>query len=838
MSVWSTLSDSSFLEMLDSVLSKCDASHCCCGCCAALRPRYKRLVDNIFPVNPEDGLVRSNMDKLTFYSMSSPEKLDRIGEYLAQRVSRDIYRHRNPMVIIAMEAMDQLLLACHAQSLNLFVESFLKTVQKLLETTEPALQILASQSFVKFANIEEDTPSYHRRYDFFVSKFASLCHSNHPEVDVLNSLRLAGLRGIQGVVRKTVSDDLVENIWEPVHMDKIVPSLLYNMQHARPRRISNDDNSLNGLPEEQVDSENSARNIDPSALAENCLRELVGRASFGNIRSVIKPVFKHLDLHELWVPNDFAIYTFRVIMYSIQVQYSYAVVENLMMHLDTSSRSRAKVRTSMANVLAKIIAIAAGESVGPSVLEIVNSLLKHLKQSIMSPIPVDDKEAVTDEKHFQESLISALAEFAYHLPDYQKIEIMMFIIGGTPGTGKSDPENVPAETLLQHMLLKCLLKVSHKYKSTNFSTSLPLTFLDPLLRTSLVQDAYVRVLVQEILHCLLDRHDNRSKLKKPSVDICDLNLAIDKCSRADSLFYKNHGSRILVNLSESLDLNNVTRENIEAIYCTAALICVELATDEMLVDILRWALAVQDVALTNTMLHPKNRLSLHVVAISIVTLASHTMSVTTLVEYSSKVVTARNGSAPHLLNFNESSAESIQQDSISPECLLDFNTIADCMKEAGKDIMGMIPLQGPFNANQRYSWADSSVNQPSSFTDLSNINLDGSESNTSSPGLARRYAEEEVTFEALKKVLAEPVESRREAEYEKRQVICEKFRNTPFQQLVASSQSKGDVLNDTLNQILTRISVLPCGQPELNAVQHNNQSLPHYGNNFPDLFVY
>lgn len=35
---------------------------------------------------------------------------------------------------------------------------------------------------------------------------------------------------LQGVVRKTVSDDLVENIWEATHMDKIVPSLLYNMQ--------------------------------------------------------------------------------------------------------------------------------------------------------------------------------------------------------------------------------------------------------------------------------------------------------------------------------------------------------------------------------------------------------------------------------------------------------------------------------------------------------------------------------------------------------------------------------------------------------------------------------
>jgi len=43
----------------------------------------------------KDGLVKNNMEKLTFYSLSSPEKLDRIGEYLFQRASRDIYRRRN-----------------------------------------------------------------------------------------------------------------------------------------------------------------------------------------------------------------------------------------------------------------------------------------------------------------------------------------------------------------------------------------------------------------------------------------------------------------------------------------------------------------------------------------------------------------------------------------------------------------------------------------------------------------------------------------------------------------------------------------------------------------------
>ena len=46
-------------------------------------------------------------------------------------------------------------------------------------------------------------------------------------------LRVSGLRGLQGVVRKTVSDDLQVNIWEKTHMDKIVPSLLYNMHDAR-----------------------------------------------------------------------------------------------------------------------------------------------------------------------------------------------------------------------------------------------------------------------------------------------------------------------------------------------------------------------------------------------------------------------------------------------------------------------------------------------------------------------------------------------------------------------------------------------------------------------------
>lgn len=50
------------------------------------------------------------------------------------------------LVEIAMEAMDLLLMACHAQTLNLFVESFLRMIQKLMEDSNPKLQILATNS--------------------------------------------------------------------------------------------------------------------------------------------------------------------------------------------------------------------------------------------------------------------------------------------------------------------------------------------------------------------------------------------------------------------------------------------------------------------------------------------------------------------------------------------------------------------------------------------------------------------------------------------------------------------------------------------------------------------
>ncbi len=65
-----------------------------CFCCP--KPRYKRLVDRLFPEDPQTPTpVSANMDKLLFFAQTSPDHLDNIGEYLALRLRRSLQRERN-----------------------------------------------------------------------------------------------------------------------------------------------------------------------------------------------------------------------------------------------------------------------------------------------------------------------------------------------------------------------------------------------------------------------------------------------------------------------------------------------------------------------------------------------------------------------------------------------------------------------------------------------------------------------------------------------------------------------------------------------------------------------
>uniref|UniRef100_A0A8B9Y6Y3 Protein EFR3 homolog A n=1 Tax=Bos mutus grunniens TaxID=30521 RepID=A0A8B9Y6Y3_BOSMU len=741
------------------------------------------------------------MEKLTFYAVSAPEKLDRIGSYLAERLSRDVVRHRTGYVLIAMEALDQLLMACHSQSIKPFVESFLHMVAKLLESGEPKLQVLGTNSFVKFANIEEDTPSYHRRYDFFVSRFSAMCHSYHSDPEIRTEIRIAGIRGIQGVVRKTVNDELRATIWEPQHMDKIVPSLLFNMQ-----KIEEADSRIGPPPSPSA----ADKEENPAVLAENCFRELLGRASFGNMNNAVRPVFAHLDHHKLWDPNEFAVHCFKIIMYSIQAQYSHHVIQEILGHLDACKKDSPRVRAGIIQVLLEAVAIAAKGSIGPTVLEVFNTLLKHLRFSVeleandlqggsTGNANLNTSSKDSDEKIVQNAIIQTIGFFGSNLPDYQRSEIMMFIMGKVPVFGTST-HTLDISQLgdlgtrrIQIMLLRSLLMVTSGYKAKTIVTALPGSFLDPLLSPSLMEDYELRQLVLEVMHNLMDRHDNRAKLRGIRIipDVADLKIKREKICRQDTSFMKKNGQQLYRHIYLGCKEEDNVHKNYELLYTSLALITIELANEEVVIDLIRLAIALQ-------------------------------------------VIEIRTMEAPYFLPehiFRDKCMLPKSLEKHDKNLYFLTNKIAESLGGSGYSVERLsVPYVPQVTDEDRLSRRKSIVDTVSIQVDIlpNSIPSDDVVSNT-----------EEITFEALKKAI--DTSGMEEQEKEKRRLVIEKFQKAPFEEIAAQCESKANLLHDRLAQILEltiRPPPSPSGTLTITSGHAQYQSVPVYEMKFPDLCVY
>ncbi|XP_064267581.1 protein EFR3 homolog B isoform X2 [Passer domesticus] len=767
------------------------------------------------------------MEKLTFYALSAPEKLDRIGAYLSERLTRDVGRHRYGSVRVAMEALDQLLLACHCQSINLFVESFLTMVAKLLESDKPDLQILGTNSFVKFANIEEDTPSYHRSYDFFVSRFSEMCHSAHGDPDVRDRIRMSGIRGLQGVVRKTVNDELQANIWEPQHMDKIVPSLLFNLQQAGSAE-SRSPSPLQAPAQEAQES--------PGELAERCLRELLARAAFGNIKNALRPVLVHLDSHALWEPQVFARGCFRIIMFSIQPQHSHLVIQQLLSHLDANSRSAAPVRAGIVAVLSEAAAIAATGAVGPTVLEVFNTLLRQLRLSIdlalagnsgNSGAANSQKSRQLEETKFQEAVIKTIGSFSGTLPPYQQSEVMVFIMNKVPIPDHSrhsrhsrhslEPPSEPdgqenRNRLTQIMLLKSLLQVSAGFQCSSLLTALPGAFLERLLSPALLPDPEIQIFVLEILCSFIDRRGLRQRLC-PSSSIADvslLKLKVEKCSRQDSVFMKKHGAALLCHAFRLCRLGAPSRGHFRALFRLLALLGLELGTDDVITDLLRLALALQDLAQEEPQLPPLSRCALPALGAALLLFLGHLLAIPAFLQHVQEVIEARQRSAPFLLP-----EEALGEDSSAAPF--------PALPEPGSDlwflqskISEILGGAGAGYSSERLaakfcpqSGEEDRLSKRKSIGETISLQVEVESRN--SPEREQRAPAEEITYETLKKAIADSVAAE-EQERERRRLLVQKFQKAPFEEIAAHCGARASLLQSKLNQIL-QINVRPPPSP-------------------------
>lgn len=137
-----------------------------------------------------------------------------------------------------------------------------------------------------------------------------------------------------------------------------------------------------------------------------------------------------------------------------------------------------------------------------------------------------------------------------------------------------------------------------------------------------------------------------------SVNVAELDLAIEKASRPDVIFIRKHGPEIYLALYESLELSSNTVENVESIYTTLALLAIELASEETVLELLRLVLSLQDLALTSAQISLSLKFNLHAIVISLLVLISYVCNITALMEYAKKVSSFELSTIYFILKYN------------------------------------------------------------------------------------------------------------------------------------------------------------------------------------------
>ncbi|KTF92735.1 hypothetical protein cypCar_00014637, partial [Cyprinus carpio] len=482
----------------------------------------------------------------------------------------------------------------------------------------------------------------------------------------------------------------------------------------------------------------------PVELTERCFRELLGRAAYGNIKNAVKPVLIFGSVPYL--------------------------------------------------------------STGPTVLEVFNTLLKQLRLSVDYELTGSyDSFAnmgskvikVHEERQLQEAVIKTVGSFAYTLPPYQRSEVMLFIIGKIPVPGMypalgSANTGVEGSRMIQVMLLKSLLQVTAGFQSTNILTALPTSFLDPLLSFTLMEDAEIRLLVLDILIGIIDRHDNRHKFSPVRIisDISVLKLKVDKCSRQDNLFMKKHSQRLYRHIYLACKEESSVQRHFESLYTLLALICVELANEEVVVDLIRLALALQ-------------------------------------------VIESRKKLVPFLLPEDvlvESSKIPEKLEKVEGEVLFVQTKIAEILGGSGYNTERLATAYIPQITDE------DRLSKRKSIGDTVSLQLEMESRN--SPEKEQRSTAEQITFETLKQAVVDSVNVE-ELERERRRQVVERFQTAPFEEIAAHCGARASLLQSKLNQIF-EITIRPPPSPSGSVGNGHgpSRSIPVYEMKFPDLCVY
>ncbi|KAG8122970.1 hypothetical protein E2320_018417 [Naja naja] len=354
------------------------------------------------------------------------------------------------------------------------------------------------------------------------------------------------------------------------------------------------------------------------------------------------------------------------------------------------------------------------------------------------------------------------------------------------------------------MLLKSLLQVSTGFQCSNMLTALPSSFLDRLLSATLMEDAEIRLFVLQILISFIDRHENKHKFQTIST-ISDI-----------SILKLKHSQQLYRHMYFTCKEDNNGRTHYEAVYSLLALISIELANEEVVVDLIRLVLAIQELAQVNEDNLPLySRCALYALGAAYLNLISQLTTVPAFCQHIHEVIEMRKKEAPYLL----------------PEgvfILFRQSKISEVLGGSGYNSDRLSTPYIPQLTDEDRLSKRRSIGET--------ISLQVEVESRNSPEKEERAPAEEITYETLKKAIVDSVA----VEEQERKGDGRWLKNSR-KLLLKKLQLIATLLQSKLNQIF-EITIRPPPSPSgtITAAygQPQSHSIPVYEMKFPDLCVY
>ncbi|KAI8327241.1 hypothetical protein BD560DRAFT_361587 [Blakeslea trispora] len=429
-----------------------------------LYTKHATLINNCYPEKEgEKGPRSSELSYLVFYASSRPVKLTKVGLFLEKKVERDVVKGRKQNNQVSLEILKSLVEACH-RDLNLFSKYVVKIIDMILETRDVEIIDLACRVFIMFTSHHDGSTlgvdaEFTKDYEELLRKMAGFCAFESQDDTLRLQMRYIGQRALQAAVTSTAFQ--ASNF--KVQLDLILSPLIITLSNSKcPADILAQSDDID-IKQSAMDHESSNPHT-VEVLAAKTAVILFSKINGVAVKLALSPLFDFMDKHKKWWPNTFAVAIMKLALESLQPQYRYLLVSEVLQQLETIKSSMAEEHmlekhASLVSIL-KAVLNADIPLVGISVLEVLNSLYIHLIKSVQDFKTFQQQEQSGKqalEYAIQQGLahsIGGLATQTYYLN--QLNDITGYLIAKLKvGNSMATLDGLPMK-LYRHVVLHCL----------------------------------------------------------------------------------------------------------------------------------------------------------------------------------------------------------------------------------------------------------------------------------------------------------------------------------------------------------------------------------------------